>query len=87
MTTSENNTNALCVEWKDPKKELPDANSYVLAAFSWSGCVEDYDILYFDGKDWCDNYGCRLNVLGWMPIPRLPEDWITNHNANQNGKA
>ena len=82
MTTSENNTNALYVEWKDPKKELPDANSHVLAAFSWSGCAEDYGILYFDGKDWRDDYGCSLNVLGWMPIPRLPEDWITNRNVN-----
>lgn len=40
MTTSENNTNAIRVEWKDPKKELPEANSYVLAAFSWSGSKE-----------------------------------------------
>lgn len=64
MSTSKNNINAIFVEWKDPKKELPKAKSYVLAAFSWSGCEEDYEILYFDGKDWHDDYGCSLNILG-----------------------
>lgn len=75
MATSENKTNAIFIEWKDPKKVLPDANSYVLAAFSWSGSKEDYDILFFDGKDWRDNFGCTFKVLGWMPIPKLPENW------------
>lgn len=73
MTTSENNTNAIRVEWKDPQKELPEANSYVLAAFSWSGSKEDYEVLFFDGKDWHEQYGITFTVLGWMYLPELPQ--------------
>lgn len=57
MTTTKDKANAVYVEWKDPQKELPEPNSYALAAFSWSGCKEDYEILFFDGKYWHDNYG------------------------------
>ncbi len=84
MTKSENNHNSNQVEWKDPKKELPEADTRVLVAFRWSGCEEDYDIFFFDGKDWHDNYGCSFEVLGWMYIPQLPKECIINHNINQN---
>lgn len=73
MATSENKTDSIYVEWKDPKRELPEANSYVLAAFSWNGCAEDYEVLYFDGKDWHNEYGVTITVLGWMYLPELPE--------------
>lgn len=78
MTTPKGNDTAIYVEWRDPQKELPDANSYVLAAFSWSGCEEDYEILYFDGEGWHDDYECTFTVLAWMPIPKLPKGWTTN---------
>lgn len=45
MTTSESKANAVSVEWKDPKKELPEAGIRVLVAFSWGCCSEDYGIL------------------------------------------
>lgn len=83
MTASENKANVVSIEWKDPKKELPKAGTYALVAFSWGCCSEDYDIFYFDGKDWHDNYGCAFNVLGWAYIPTIPENWINNHNKNQ----
>lgn len=72
MATSEHN-NAIYVEWKDPKKELPEANSYVLTAFSWSGCNEDYEVLFFDGENWHEQYGATITVLGWMYLPQLPD--------------
>lgn len=58
------------IQWKDPKKELPEKDIEVLAIILYGGgMIKEPDLMRYDGEWWIDKTGQGWTVIGWLPIP------------------